>query len=233
MHISSPISCTCWPPACGSAYSAAASCCARLRLAKIALIDGRATTRLTVREPLPKLQPFRQKISGRPPKILRLQPGAPGDPRQHSRPELLAVVEGKHAIGRSSRAGARRPPASLDGVARCQFPKMRAGRNWGSQSDRGHRTICAKSYASAGRPTRRLHRVGELSFAARHRGDGVAPTPAIRASESESGIATDTRRSAQCNLVAPSTFVLPSAQISRGPLTASAMRFPLRREPPL
>src|SRR5215472_8054489 len=29
---------------------------------------------------------------------------------------------------------------------------------------------------------------------------------------------TVTRRSAQCNLVAPSTFVLPSAQISRGPL---------------
>ena len=45
-----------------------------------------------------------------------------------------------------------------------------------------------------------------------------APIPAIRASESESGTATDTRRLAQCNLVAPSTFVLPSAQISRGPL---------------
>ena len=44
---------------------------------------------------------------------------------------------------------------------------------------RGHRTICAKSYASAGRPTRRLHRVGQLSFAARHRGDGVAPKAVI------------------------------------------------------
>jgi uncharacterized coiled-coil DUF342 family protein len=36
-----------------------------------------------------------------------------------------------------------------------------------------------KSYASAGRPTRRLHRVGQLSFAARHRGDGVGPRTAI------------------------------------------------------
>ena len=45
-----------------------------------------------------------------------------------------------------------------------------------------------------------------------------APIPAIRASESESGTATDTRRSAQCNLVAPSTFVLPSTQVSRGPV---------------
>ena len=53
----------------------------------------------------------------------------------------------------------------------------------------------------------------------RMRGNGRdAPIPAIRASESESGTATDTRRSAQCNLVAPSTFALPSAQISRGPL---------------
>ena len=44
------------------------------------------------------------------------------------------------------------------------------------------------------------------------------PIPAIRASVSESGTATDARRSAQCILVAPSTLALPSAPISPGPL---------------
>jgi hypothetical protein len=61
----------------------------------------------------------------------------------------------------------------------------------------------------------------------------IAPIPAIRASESGSGTATDARRSAQCILVAPSTLVLPSAEIIAGSLTGSAMLFPLRREPPL
>jgi phosphate-transporting ATPase len=54
----------------------------------------------------------------------------------------------------------------------------------------GHRTICAKSYASAGRPTRRLHRVGQLSFAARHLGDGVAPSAVIPGLAPERGSST-------------------------------------------
>src|SRR5437868_4895979 len=59
---------------------------------------------------------------------------------------------------------------------------------------------------------------GLLSFAGARVNGEVAPRPAVRASESESGTATDARRSAQCILVAPSTLVLPSAEISQGPL---------------
>jgi hypothetical protein len=54
--------------------------------------------------------------------------------------------------------------------------------------------------------------MGEGTFAGTRGNDENAPIPAIRASESESETATDTRRSAQCDLVAPSTFVLPSAR---------------------
>ena len=62
-------------------------------------------------------------------------------------------------------------------------------------------------------------RFSQRTFAGtRGNGRRDAPIPAIRASESESGTSTDTRRSTQCNLVAPSTFALPSAQISRGHL---------------
>src|SRR3954454_14664651 len=50
------------------------------------------------------------------------------------------------------------------------------------------------------------------------RGGGRAPKPVTCASESKSGTAADARRPAERLLVALSTVVMPSAQISQGPL---------------
>ena len=65
--------------------------------------------------------------------VLRSQPGALRDPRQHTRPDLLVLVKGKHEIGppceRERPVGARlplhNPPDPQEG---CQHPSSTGAR---------------------------------------------------------------------------------------------------------
>jgi len=95
----------------------------------------------------------------------------------------------------------------------------------------GHRTICAKSYA--GRPTRRLHPVGQLSFAARHRGDGVAPKAAIRSRFRASGglLVPSSAFPQHANSFAPITRAA-TLRYLRSRRTAAWARLPLTNRKP-